>query len=88
MTSTLCLWSHCVQGLPKEYFPGLVNFVTAVAYLFCLNLPRALSQPGKHSLATPTCELHCGRRKRNAAQRRYMTIVSQDLARQLVQGAL
>ena len=38
-----------LQGSPKECFPGLVNFVTAVAYHFCLNLPIASSQPGKHS---------------------------------------
>ena len=25
-------------------FPGLLNFVPAVAYLFCLNLPAAFSQ--------------------------------------------
>ena len=25
--------------------PGLVNFVAAVAYHFCLNLPAALTQP-------------------------------------------
>ena len=38
-----------VQGSPKECFLGLVNFVTAVAYHFCLKLPRAFLQPGKHS---------------------------------------
>ena len=42
-----------VQGSPKECFPGLVNFVTAVAYHLCLNLPRAFSQPGKHSFGDP-----------------------------------
>ena len=42
-----------LQGSPKECFPGLVNFVTAVAYHFCLNLPRAFSQPGKHSFGDP-----------------------------------
>ena len=31
---------------PKKVFVrGLVNFVPAVAYLFCLNLPAAFSQP-------------------------------------------
>ena len=44
---------YSVQGSPKECFPGLVNFVTAVAYHFCLNLPRAFSQPGKHSFGDP-----------------------------------
>ena len=42
-----------LQGSPKECFPGLVNFVTAVAYHFCLNLPIAFSQPGKHSFGDP-----------------------------------
>ena len=41
------------QGAPKECFPGLVNFVSAVAYHLCLNLPRAFSQPGKHSFGDP-----------------------------------
>ena len=27
-----------VQGISVRPFPGLVNFVPAVAYLFCLNL--------------------------------------------------
>ena len=26
--------------------PGLVNFITAIAYHFCLNLPAAFAQPG------------------------------------------
>ena len=54
-----------VQGSPKECFPGLVNFVTAVAYHFCLNLPRAFSQPGKHSFGDP-CTMsnaHLGKKK-------------------------
>ena len=34
------------QGISIRPFPGLVNFVPAVAYLFCLNLPAAFSQPG------------------------------------------
>ena len=42
-----------MQGLPKECFPSFVNFVTAVAYHFCLTLPRAFSQPGKHSFGNP-----------------------------------
>ena len=37
-----------LQGSPRECLPGLVNFVTAVAYHFYLNLPRKFSQPGKH----------------------------------------
>ena len=32
-------------GSPKECFPGLVNFVIAVAYHFYLTLPVVFSQP-------------------------------------------
>ena len=42
-----------VQGSAKRPFPGLVNFVPAVAYHFCLNLPAAFSQPGNGLLADP-----------------------------------
>ena len=42
-------WPSAVEGSPKECFPCLVDFVSAVAYHFCLNLPRAFLQPGKHS---------------------------------------
>ena len=38
-----------IQGSPKECFPGLVNFVTAVAYHFCLNFPATFSQPANAS---------------------------------------
>ena len=34
-------------------FPGMVNFVPAVAYLFCLNLPAAFSQPGNGIIVKP-----------------------------------
>ena len=37
----------------KKRFPGLVNFVPAVDYLFCLNLPEKFSQPGTHFFARP-----------------------------------
>ena len=30
-----------IQGLTIRPFPGLVNFVHAIAYHFCLNLPAA-----------------------------------------------
>ena len=37
-------------------WPGLVNFVPAVAYHFCLRLPAALTQPGRSFLSEPcTC---------------------------------
>ena len=32
-----------VQGSAKRRFPGLVNFVTALAYDFCLALPAAFT---------------------------------------------
>ena len=35
-----------VQDLTIRLFPGLVNFVPAAAYHFCLNLPATFSQPG------------------------------------------
>ena len=47
---------HCsssVQWNPKECLPGLVNFVTDVAYHFCLTLIAAFTQPGYHLLAKP-----------------------------------
>ena len=51
---TSILTSHkYIQGSPKECFPGLVNLVTAAAYHFCLNLPRAFSQLGKYSFEDP-----------------------------------
>ena len=34
------------QGSTNRRAPGLVNFVPALAYLFCLNLPAAFTQPG------------------------------------------
>ena len=34
-----------LQSPKKVFVRGLVNFVPAVAYLFCLNLPAAFSQP-------------------------------------------
>ena len=42
--------SRCT-GLGKKPFPGLVNFVAAVAYHFCLSLPAAFTQPGVNLLA-------------------------------------
>ena len=46
-----------VQGSAKEFFPGLVNFLTAVAYHLCLNLPRAFQQPKKYSFGDPCMEV-------------------------------
>ena len=45
-----------IQGSPKESFPGLENFVAAVAYNYCLNLSATFSQPsnlGMTPLAMP-----------------------------------
>ena len=35
-----------VQGSAKRRAPGLVNFIPAVAYHFCLALPAVFAQPG------------------------------------------
>ena len=37
-----------VQGSAKRRSPSLVDFVTALAYLFCLGLRAAFTQPGDH----------------------------------------
>ena len=42
-----------LQEISIRPFPGLVNFVPAVAYLFCLNLPAAFSQPGNGLIEIP-----------------------------------
>ena len=43
--------THIHTWLAKRWVPGLVNFVPAVAYHFCLNLPAAFTQPRAHLLA-------------------------------------
>ena len=40
-----------VQRLAKVGAPGLVNFITAVAYHFSPSLPAAFTQPGASTLA-------------------------------------
>ena len=45
--------SVSIQGSANPRAPGLVNFVPAVAYHFCLNLPKKFSQPGVRGLADP-----------------------------------
>ena len=40
-------------GLGKSHVPTLVNFVPAVSYCFCLNLPAAFSQLGNGNLPHP-----------------------------------
>ena len=46
-----------VQGSAKRWSPGLVNFIPAVAYHFCLALPAAFMQPGAYLLAEPCIRL-------------------------------
>ena len=43
--------SHTVQDSAKRWSPGLVSFVTALAYLFSLALPATFMQPGDLLLA-------------------------------------
>ena len=45
---------HDIQRFTKRLVRGLVNFVSAVAYLFCLTLPAAFSQP-RTSLLVKLC---------------------------------
>ena len=40
----------------KRRSPGLVYFVPAVAYTFCLALPAEFTQPGDHLLDEPCSE--------------------------------
>ena len=42
-----------VQISAKVGAPGLVNFITAVAYHICPSLPAAFTQPGVHLIAEP-----------------------------------
>ena len=46
---------HCkkVQGSTIRRTPGLVNFVPALAYHFCLNLPATFTQPRARLLVEP-----------------------------------
>ena len=45
---------YILHGSAKRRAPGLVNFVAAVAYHFCLALPAAFTQPWDHFLAAPS----------------------------------
>ena len=52
-----------VQGSTNRRAPGFVNFVLALAYHFCLNLPAAFTQPGARLLVEPCtsyilCSVH------------------------------
>ena len=46
-----------VQGSAKRHAQGLVNFISAVAFHFCLALPAVFTQPRAHLLAEP-CTPH------------------------------
>ena len=48
-----------VQDSTNRRAPGLVNFVPALAYHFCLNLPAAFTQPGARLLVEPCTTLSC-----------------------------
>ena len=50
--------SNSLQGISIRPFPGLVNYVPAVAHLFCLNLPAAFSQPGNSLIEIPSTSIH------------------------------
>ena len=40
----------CMYRARLKWAPGLVNYVSAVAYHFCLSLPAAFSRPGRSLL--------------------------------------
>ena len=42
-----------LQGTTEMLWPGLVSFVPALAYHFCLALPAAFTQPGVRLSAGP-----------------------------------
>ena len=54
-----------VQGSTNRRAPGLVNFVLALAYHFCLNLPAAFTQPRARLLVEP-CRYFKYRHKKNS----------------------
>ena len=47
-------FTRCIQGSAIGRTPGLVEFVPAVAYYFCVALPAAFLQPGAR-LLTKSC---------------------------------
>ena len=49
----MSLFENDIQGSTNRWAPGLVNFVPALAYHFCLNLPTAFTQPGARLLVEP-----------------------------------
>ena len=51
--SELIIARRLIQGTVKRLRPGLENFITAVAYHFCLSTPESFTQPGRSLLAEP-----------------------------------
>ena len=45
--------SEAAIGATKKLRPGLVNFVIALDYHFCLNLPAAFTKPGRSPIVVP-----------------------------------
>ena len=58
---------YLVQSSAKRRRPGLVNFVSAVAYQSCLSLPAAFTQPGRGLLAKP-CTSHMSKMQTGGVQ--------------------
>ena len=52
-TSLAIEFQLALQGISMRPFSGLVNFVPAVAYHVCLNLPSPFSQPGNGLIEIP-----------------------------------
>ena len=53
-----------IQGSTNRRALGLVNFVPALAYHFCLNFPAAFTQPGARLLVEPCTLFNHGGRER------------------------
>ena len=58
-------FAYAVQGSTYRRAPGLVNFVLALAYHFCLNLPAAFTQPRARLLVEPCTPNWCHRQVMN-----------------------
>ena len=50
---------HRIHGISIRSFPSLVNFVPAVAYIICLNMPVSFSQPENGLIEIP-CIMEIG----------------------------
>ena len=56
-SATLQKWCLDIHGFTHRRALDLVNFVPALAYHFCLNLPAAFTQPGARLMVEP-CKLN------------------------------